>query len=153
MKSVGRVVAADSSHIAAIASRARHADRLELWASARQTPAQALLAGMAEGDAYTGLIDGEPACMFGIVRANLLGGFGVPWLVGTDCVERNARAFLRESRPVFDALRTGYHVLANHVDERNTAAHRWLRWLGFTLLPPEPHGPDGLPFRPFYWRR
>jgi hypothetical protein len=147
------VVSADTGHVALIASRARRADRDELWAASRMTPAEALLYGMAEGNAFTGIVEGEPVCMFGIVRANVLGGLGVPWLVGTDGIERNARAFLRESRPVFDALRTGYHTLANHVDERNAVAHRWLRWLGFTLLQPEPHGPDGLPFRPFYWRR
>jgi len=42
-----------------------------------------------------------------------------------------------------------YPRLVNHVDERNEASKRWLSWLGFELGEPEPHGPFGIPFRPF----
>jgi hypothetical protein len=31
--------------------------------------------------------------------------------------------------------------LGNYCDARYTAAHRWLRKLGFTVHPPEPYGP------------
>ena len=42
-----------------------------------------------------------------------------------------------------------YRVLTNYADARNTTAIRWLRWLGFNILPAIPFGLDGLPFHPF----
>ena len=44
-------------------------------------------------------------------------------------------------------------MLLNFVDNRNIKAQNWLRWLGFTLEEPEPHGVAGLPFRRFWMRK
>ena len=92
--------------------------------------------------------------MFGAVPASLLGGVGVPWMVGTTALNRmrGQKALLRASRATIAGLSARYDVLANMVDARNGAAIRWLRWLGFDVLPPIPHGPDRLPFHPFILR-
>ena len=43
----------------------------------------------------------------------------------------------------------GYTWLVNWVDDRNTCAIRWLKWMGFTIHEPEPYGVANLPFRRF----
>lgn len=107
-------------------------------------------------EAWTGVIDGEPVCMFGAVPASMLGGKGVPWMVGTTRLnEMHAqKALLRESRPALKAMISRYDVLANVVDDRNEAAKRWLRWLGFTVSDEIVLvGPDRQAFRNFEIRR
>lgn len=91
--------------------------------------------------------------MFGVAPASLVGGLGVPWMIGTDAIERYQFTFLRHCRPCVDQMRLLYDTLVNWVDDRNVVAQRWLRWLGFHVEQPEPYGPDGIPFRRFTWRR
>lgn len=151
---VARVVPAMAEHVALVAPRVREADRAELWASGRSTPEQALAYGFSHSSsAWTGFVDDVPVCMFGVAPVSLLGGLGSPWMIGTDAIEAHQFAFLRRCRPCVEQMRSLYDVLVNWVDDRNVVAHRWLRWLGFTLHAPEPHGPDGVLFRRFDWRR
>jgi hypothetical protein len=148
------LVAPEPWHAAHIAEHARQADIDELWAASHSTPLQVLEFGMAYGSpVVTGLWDGVPVCMFGVMPLSVLGAIGAPWMVGTSDIDRLQVPFLRRSRPYLAAMRERYDVLVNNVDDRNEAAKRWLRWIGFTLGDPVPHGPDGVPFRPFHWRR
>lgn len=148
---------AEQADIGVIAASLRPADAAELWASNRTTGAECMAFGLRFSDqAWTGTIDGEPVCMFGAVPASLLGGVGVPWMVGTTELDmlRAQKALLRESRAALDAMLARYDVLENLVDDRNKAAHRWLRWLGFTVDDKTiQHGPDRLAFRRFKIRR
>ncbi len=104
---------------------------------------------------YAGLIDGVPVCMFGVAAYSILSSKGIPWMVGSTGL-RSASAqkeLVRLSLPIVEFMQDQFpEMLFNLVDDRNTAAKRWLRWLGFTLLEPITHGPDSLPFRPFYRR-
>lgn len=144
------LVEATPEHAEAIAVRARPADVAELWAQARTTPLQAMVYGIERGVfALTGIADGAPVCMFGVTVASALGGIGCPWLVGTEGIERHQRLFLRASRPVVEEMNRMFPRLVNAVDARNTVAIRWLRWLGFTLYPAVPMGPDRTMFHPF----
>jgi len=149
-----RVVPAEFDHVLAIGGALREADRAEVWASGRYLPVEAVLQGYrASTHVWTGLIGDEPICMFGVAPVSLLGAAGRPWMLGTDGVERHQVAFLRRCRPCVAAMRSVYDSLENWVDERNAAAHRWLRWLGFRLEDPQPWGVDGELFRRFEWRR
>lgn len=148
------LVPAEYWHAEEIAANAREADIDELWAQARSTPARALRYGMkACPGATTGLLDGTPACMFGVTPYSILRGWGTPWLVGSRALAPLSaqKAFLRESEQVMGRWHEDYALLFNFVDVRNTPACRWLAWLGFTLLPPIPYGPDRRPFHPFVW--
>ncbi len=137
-----------------IANAAREADRVELWAASQSTPFDALAYGVEHStSAWTGFIDDDPVCMFGVVPVSLLGGVGVPWMIGTDAVVRHQFAFLRGSRPCVERMRSLYDSLVNYVDDRNLVAQRWLRWLGFEIGHAEPYGPYGVLFRRFTWRR
>lgn len=153
MTVVVEIAPVEAEHIVAVAAAMRPADRDEVWASSRSEPVDALLRSvLASTDACVGLMDGEPACLFGVAPLSLLSGRGSPWMLGTDLVDRNPVPFLRRCRPVVARWLSVYPTLENHVDARNVVAQRWLRWLGFTLEEARPHGPDGMLFHPFHLR-
>lgn len=147
------IVPATEAMVPAFADNARAADVAECWALGRVLPGQAMLSGVRTGRAWAGFVDDEPVCLFGVRTTSLLGREGVPWMLGTDAVERYQVPFLRQCRPIVAGWRSEYDSLVNWVDERNTVAQRWLRWLGFTLDAPAPFGVEGLPFRRFEWRK
>lgn len=148
------LVPAQVEHIEAIAARARPQDVAELWAVARTTPAEAMTRGLAgSADACTALLGGAPVAMFGATPYSILGGIGTPWMVGTTDLRRWSaqKELLRVAAPAVAQMQARFPALLfNVVDQRNTAAQRWLRWLGFVLIDPVPVGPDGLAFIPFY---
>jgi len=88
--------------------------------------------------------------IFGLVAASLLEGTGGPWMLGTTRTEAYPRELVRQARPYIARMLTVCPLLANYVDARNARAIRWLKRIGFTVLPPEPMGTAGLPFHPFY---
>ena len=109
----------------------------EVFAASRKTPGQALAYSLRKSShAWTAIVDGRPEAMFGIGDLNILAGVVAPWLLGTDAVEDNVRAFLRMSRDFKSQLLARYPVMRNFVDDRNTASIRWLRWLGATMTDP-----------------
>ncbi len=144
------VVTATLEHARRMASRTRRADREEVWASHGVGAREALaLSLMASREAWTGLVNGEPACMFGVTPYPAEKGVGVPWMIGTDLVERHAAAFLRRNRSYVRHMLGVFPKLRNHVDARNEMSIRWLRWLGFTIHAAAPYGLYGLPFHLF----
>lgn len=145
------VRAARLADIAYVAENMREADRAEVWASSHAMPGKALTESLRVSTAaWTGLYDDRPVCMFGVSPLNMVAGIGSPWLLGTDELLHRRAAFLRRCRPYVARMLRVYPKLVNHVDDRNEASKRWLRWLGFTLCEPEPYGPDRRLFRPFY---
>lgn len=125
---------ATAEDIPAIAARMRAADRNEIEASHGHTPEQALTSSLQHSTAaWTGLIDGEPVCMFGVGPISILAGRGAPWMLGTDQIERWPRTFLRRCRPCVEAMLAVYPYLENYVDDRNEKSKQWLRWLGFRV--------------------
>ena len=139
--------------LAHLAKHMRPADRQEVWAAGHRTPREALNRAVdLSRRAWLGYADGVPAAAWGVAPASLLGETGVPWLLGTEAIERHPVAFLRRCRGMLDDLSRDFLVLRNLVDTRNRSSIRWLGWLGFAIDPPIPHGPDRLPFHPF-WRQ
>lgn len=100
-------------------------------------PLDALLFGLNQGKVCYTLIDpktGNPAGMVGVCDS--MHDLGYIWLLGTDAIERNSVAFLRNSKPTLGRLfdETGYKALGNFTHAKNELHHRWLKWLGFTFL-------------------
>ncbi|GGE54422.1 hypothetical protein GCM10007276_34380 [Agaricicola taiwanensis] len=148
-----QIIPADEAHIAIIAPRMRAADVAEVWAAGRRSPHEALALSLEHAThASTVTLDGRPEMMFGVGALCLATGHGVPWLLGTDAVVRHQMHFLREAQAELARMLQTYPVLRNLVDDRNSVSKRWLRWLGFTLFPPEPYGADGALFSPFELR-
>lgn len=149
------IIPADAGHIHAIASGMRAADVEEVRASLGLNPQEALEFSLSSSTmAWTGTVDGEPVCMFGVSRRSMLdGSVGTPWLLGTDAIERHQAAFLRRNKGIVKEMLAAYPVLRNWVDARNTLSIRWLKWLGFEFGSPVPYGPHGIAFYPFETRR
>lgn len=145
---------ATNEHALDIAKKARQEDIIELWASNRTDPLHAMRKGIANssGKAFTALVGDEAICMFGIADGSLLGNTGIPWLIGSKSLDKHAMAFLRDCRKQFAKLASGYDMLFNYVDARNTKAVLWLKWLGFEMDEPAPYGPDKALFHRFWMR-
>lgn len=146
-------VDATHDHIDELARSARAADVAEVGAIGT-TIKQALDDGLASSrKAYTVLIDGKVACMFGARAYSELSGIGIVWMLGTTLLEtpEGRRGLVRHAGPAIRHLLSLYpELIFNYVDARNARALRFLRWAGFTLMDPVPYGPSRLPFHPFY---
>ena len=147
------IIKAERSHVDTVAQSMRQSDRDEIWASSLTTPYEALDASLSFSPmAWTATLDGVPFCMFGVAAASPLCKHGIPWMLGSPQIEKNAVGFLRRSKACLTNVTQHYKVLSNYVDARNLTAIRWLKWMGFTLRPPIPHGPFNLLFHPFEFK-
>ena len=151
---VAEVLPVSVEDVPAILQIVRQADIDEITEALGIPMQEALL------DAVTGslnakqiVVDGMVVAVFGDAVHSILGSIGIPWLISTIHVERHARAFLKVCKPEVQGMLTRHRHLMNYVDVRNTAAIRWLKWLGFSFGPPEPYGPQGFLFHPFTLNR
>lgn len=136
-----------------IAQNMDPADAAEVWATAHLTPLEAItISAAASRDPWVGRVEGVPICAFGVSQRTILDDKGVPWLLGTPEIRKHARVFLHVSRNWVEAQAECFRTLENFVDSRHTRAVKWLRWLGFTIEPAQPYGPDGVPFHHFHMR-
>ena len=134
-------------------STIRQADRDECLALANMTAETAMWRGLELSPmAWTGRVDGGIVAIFGVAPGCEATGLGIPWLVGTDALPLHALPFLRNSRGYLALMRRAYPWLQNVVDARNTAAIRWLRWLGFHVELAVPIGPNRVPGHVFWMR-
>lgn len=148
-----QIIPATEEHAAEMLPYIRQADIDEFYAAALIEPSEVLRRSMAASSiCWAGVIDGEVVGIFGVCPASMLTGFGVPWLVATDRLEKVQVTFLRHCRPVLAQMLALYPRLENFVDARNAAAKSWLHWLGFTLNDAQPYGALQLPFHHFHLR-
>lgn len=144
---------ATTADLERIAANMDPADAAEVWATAHLTPAEALTASVAASrDPWVGRVNGEAVCAFGVSQRTILDDKGIPWLLGTPEIREHARVFLRVSKQWVAAQAERFATLENFVDSRHTRAVKWLSWLGFTIEPAQPFGPDGVPFHHFHMR-
>lgn len=132
----------------------REQDVRELWIGTNSYPLQALERSFlaSGGDAFTILVDGEPAAMFGVapvLGAGVPPGVGAPWLLATPDLYRIRRALVRYTRAWVEWMNSIYPHLLNAVSAENTDAVRWLRLAGFEVREPAPLGVEGKPFHIF----
>jgi hypothetical protein len=99
-------------------------------------------------DSWVAEIGGEPVAIFG-VSGGLVGRTGYPWMFGTDAVDHNTRSLMRDSRGYIRQMLDVFPRLTNVVDARNEKYIRWLKRIGFNILPPIAMGKGGLMFHPF----
>ena len=146
-----RIVPATEDLLRAMAPRLRAADRREVE-TLGFTPERGLLDSYRRSTwARVALTpSGQPIAAWGIGLISALGGIGGPWMLSTPLIERDRRAFLRESRRQLAEMRGLCPVLRGLVDARYRGAVRWLGWLGFSFGAPIMIG--GAPFLPFEMR-
>jgi len=131
--------------------RMKREDADEAYAAIGLGPQASLILSLQASEvAGTGLIDGIPIVMFGVVRD---GNKGMPWLLGSSDIQRVSRRFLRESKLCVREMKKRFDLLENFVDARHTVSIHWLRWLGFTIHDAEPYGFEHRPFHRFEMRQ
>jgi hypothetical protein len=133
--SIWEVIPAAPEHIPAIAADMREADKREVWASHRHSPAQALESALARSElAWTCLVHARPAFMWGVARQGSLISFvGAPWLLGTPDILTVLTEFLRQSPAYVDRMQERFPRLENFVHAENRLSIRWLQWCGFSV--------------------
>lgn len=134
-----------------VARHLRSSDALEVFASHGVTGPQAVFASVAASRQVRGILgdDGVPVGLCGVA------GGGLVWLLGTPALLGSAShrwQFLRAGRVWVNRMLGICGQLHNWADARNVQTVRWLRTLGFTVHPPAPFGPVGLPFHHFQMR-
>jgi hypothetical protein len=149
-----QIVPATAAHIEEILPRVRQADIEEFLATNGWSPRRVMEFGLNTSTfSCAGLINGRVITIFGVAPGSMIGGTGIPWLVGTEDLEKYQRTFLRRCRKVVNAMLTVYPYLENYVDARNHVAKTWLKWLGFELENAAPYGKHRLPFHRFHMEK
>lgn len=137
-----------------IANDMRQADVNEVWASNHQTPIEALTDGWEISD-YSVIVtvNNEPCVMIGLAIRDILSGSGVIWMLGTEGALKYKRQFLKQVPVIIEEMLTICPNLFNYVHVKNKISIKWLKWIGFTLDEPLPHGYDGELFQKFHLKR
>ncbi len=77
-----------------------------------------------------GLVDGEVACMWGLIPPTLLSDTAWLWLLTTDIVAEHKFLFIRHSQRYIEEALKEFPNIVGDVMIDNRPAQRWLRWLG-----------------------
>ena len=142
-----RIVPAEQAHVAPFMKHMRPDDYIELSRAERFPVAETISHAITDSTlARTLLIDGEPAAIWGFVRWGIMTGSGSPWLVTGRQLEKRRRLLLIGGRIFLDEIKQHCPHLVVMVDREHHRALRWLKWLGFELQGPFPHGPYGKKF-------
>lgn len=147
----GEIVKATRNHAIEMAPHVRAVEAREIADSSGMKTEAALLHELSRSDsAWSWIVDGQVACMFGIVRShNLFDLASYPWFFSTHLVETHAIPFARGCKGLLPELLVHHPRLSGMVDSRHKLSVRWLRWLGARVSEPEPWGVARVPFHHF----
>lgn len=140
--------------IETIAAGLRQADRDEIEATTGETDARpALQLGVDTSTLlWTIEVDGVAAGLFG--TAPVSERTAVPWMLGTDALDRIPKPLVRMGRAYVHRMTEKYDTLLNYVDARNLKSIYWLARIGFKVSRDTvPWGVSGLPFHQFWIER
>ncbi len=84
-------------------------------------------------EAWTGYIDDQIVCMWGIDRGSMLTNSAYIWLVTCKGVDEHSFIFVRHSQRRLQELTKRDSFIHGIVQADNEQSIRWLRWLGFQL--------------------
>ena len=140
-------------HIQKLYKNIRRLDHQEVTAASGDVLATIYKSVAMSEQSYAVSVGDELLYIIGIVRPTMLGGIGIPWLLGTNAIKRNKKAFLRSSYALLKQTKQRYTRLENHVDARNTDSIKWLIFMGFELEDARPFGREQKPFHRFYWSK
>ena len=98
---------------------------------------------------YVWEVNGEVICLFGITPDETNEDVGIAWLLSTKGFNRYAFEFAGRCKDVFNPLAREFKYIYNYIHEENKLSIKWLKWLGFDILPAEPIGNKGANFHKF----
>jgi len=129
-------VATMTPDVLRVAQSLRREDVDELWALSRVRPIEALRRSVAVStEAYVAFNRDAPIAVFG-ANVPALGGYGVPWLLGTRGIDECATEYFRLARRFIAHLRRGCDVLQNMALASNRKTLVFLSRLGFVIGEP-----------------
>lgn len=144
------IIKCEAWHIEHVAKHARQTDIVEVYESSRRDMLSALRSSTQRSEATATITVGdEPVGLCGVGRVSMLSNFGVPWMIGTDTMTREARLLLPYARDIVVKMMVGYDRLTNMVHVDNKASIRWLKYMGFIMGDPQKLGWRGAEFMVF----
>ena len=87
--------------------------------------------------AWTGLVDGQIVCIWGLVPPTLLSDSAYLWLITTPVVEDHKFAFVRHSQIILNGMLDSFPLIVGHVLADQPQSKKWLKWLGVKFMPAE----------------
>jgi hypothetical protein len=79
---------------------------------------------------FTGLIDDEPVCIYGLIPPTLLSNRAYLWLLTTELADRQKFLFIRHSQVVIEEILKEYDHIVGDAKIDDARAMKWLKWLG-----------------------
>lgn len=83
-----------------------------------------------------GKVNGEIACVWGLILPSLLSDRAYLWLLTTDLVDSYTFLFVRNSQRYIEQVLEEFPLIEGHVKSDNDRAKRWLKWLGAKFFEP-----------------
>lgn len=102
--------------------------------------------------AWTGLIDGKLACIWGLIAPTIFSEKAYLWLITTDLIDDHKFIFIRHSQMVISGMLDQFPVIAGHVLWEQSRSKKWLKWLGVRFGQPI-EGSQNARIVPFELRR
>lgn len=101
---------------------------------AEKTLGQCLMMSTAS---WTGLVDGEVACIWGVIPPTIISNRAYLWLLTTELVQEHQFLFVRHSQRVIETMLEEYDLITGHVKAGEDRSMRWLKWLGAKFGEPQ----------------
>lgn len=92
---------------------------------------------------WAGSVDGEIACIWGLIPPSLISSQAYLWLYTTELVNDHTFVFVRYSQRAVEQMLEEYPVIVGVCAADNARAIRWVKWLGGQFN--DPVG-KGIPF-------
>lgn len=86
---------------------------------------------------WIGIVEGEIACIWGIIPPTLLSDRCYLWLFTTKALIGNEFRFIRCTQRWVEELLKEYPMIVGHVRVGQDRSIRWLKWLGAVMEEPE----------------
>jgi len=83
---------------------------------------------------YTLILDGKLIAVWGVADSQIVNNYGIPWLVGTDDIEKIYVKVARYSRDWVKHISRDYEALYNFVHVPHWQSQKWLQMCGFNII-------------------
>ena len=145
-----KIVKASIEHARYLADNLQRSDVKELEYSEGKDPYEAIVEGIKRSDdCCVTLEEGLPILIFGVRGMSVTSRVGSIWMLSTRLSPTARKLLLINSKAFIDRMISHYTKVFNYVWVGNKSAIKWLRWVGFDIHPPAPHGIAGKDFHYF----